>query len=133
MITKVVNENIEVHTVPLEKIYISDIDLKIEFDDNKKNRLRITFKPYQAFKVITIDCVSAQEYINERNFKNGRFTRYMLEIVHSQWIEELKRETNSSSTFLEKSHHYFLILGNNVVEIISYENYVIEWISNDGK
>lgn len=127
LITKVLHEDIEIHSVPLEKIEITDTAIKINYDDINENRVYLTFNTYQAFKIITIDCVSAQDYYNDFCYKNGIHHRYILEIIDSPWIKNLKSSlTDVTANFLDKAHHYFLLLGDNVLEIIAFDNYILE-------
>lgn len=127
LIIKVLHQDIEIHSVPLEKIEITDTVIKIDYDDIGGNRVRITFNTYQAFKITTIDCVSAQDYYNDFCYKNGIHHRYILEVIDSPWIKDLRNNlTDTTATFLDKAHHYFLLLGDNVLEIIAFDNYILE-------
>lgn len=130
MKTKAIYENIEIHTVPLEDISISDIEIIIEFDDINKKRIKLIFKPYQAFKVTTIDCISVRDYDTNISYMNGRYHRHIIEILDSPWISELKKcPLGSNHSFMGKAHHYFLLLGDNGIEIITYDNFKIENIN----
>jgi len=104
LITKVLHKDVEIHSVPLEKIEITDTFIKISYDDIDENRIEVTIHTYQAFRTTTIDCVSAQDYHNEFCYRDGIYHR----------------------TFLDKAHHYFLLLGDNIIEFIAFDNYTLK-------
>ncbi|WP_086350819.1 hypothetical protein [Candidatus Enterococcus clewellii] len=128
---KILNKDIIINTVPLEKIVIEDNNIEIHFDDNNDVRFVFETSSYQAIRVTTRDCMNASDYINELNFYDGRYHNYMLEILNSSWINELKQVNEGKQVeFLNESHHYFLLLGDNVVEIIAYNNFNLKQLGN---
>jgi len=120
MITKVINKDFEIHTTPLEKISMNANSVEIFLDDVKEIRYKISARPYQAVKIITIDCTSSVDYYNDYCYRDGRFRRHILEIESSSFINDLKEKT-SDSVFLEKSRHFVLPLQENIVELVAYD------------
>ena len=132
LITKVLHKDIELHSVPLENIEITNNTIKITYDDINEDRMELMFKTYQAFKITTIDCVSAQDYYNEFCYRDGIYHRHILEIINSPWIKSLKNSlTDITATFLDKAHHYFLLLGDSVLEIIAFDNYELKKLAQE--
>ncbi|MCB5955161.1 hypothetical protein [Enterococcus sp. CWB-B31] len=128
---EILNKDLIINTIPLEKIVIEDNCIAIYFDDN--NGVRFVFESfsYQEIKVTTRDYMNASDYINELNFYDGRYHNYILEILNSSWINELKQINEGKQVeFLNESHHYFLLLGDNVVEIIAYDNFNLKQLDN---
>jgi len=54
LITKVLHKDVEIHSVPLEKIEITDTFIKISYDDIDENRIEVTIHTYQALSLLTI-------------------------------------------------------------------------------
>jgi len=120
MNTKVLMQDFEMHTTPLEKISINSNYIEILLDDVAGNRYKISAKPYQAIKIVAIDCVSSVDYHNDYCFRDGRYHRHILQIENSDFLNTL-RETASEHDFLEKSRHFVLPLQDNIIELIAYE------------
>jgi len=122
MRVEVYDKRFEINTTPLETISVSSNEVTIELDDVKENRHRIKFSPYQAIKVITIDCVSSREYFNDYSFRNGYYQRYILNVDDSEWINALKSKlSDNMANFLNESIHYVLPLQENIIEIIAHK------------
>ena len=118
--TQVIMPDFEIHTTPLEKILIDAYSVEILLDDIRENRYRIFAKPYQAIKIITIDCASSENYHNDYCFRDGKYHRHILLMINSNLINELKINATEHD-FLEKAKHFILPLQENIVEIIAYE------------
>lgn len=106
-----------IHTTPLAKVISSESKTFVELDDENEHRLRITFKPTQATRLITYDCFSLPDGLEIRS-KN------VIEVVDSPWIIELNKvlsSSDSSATFLDQSKHYLLPLQDNFLEVIAWE------------
>lgn len=117
---KIIYPEFEIHTTPLEEVKIDSTSLQIMLDDIFEERYILYAKPYQAFKITTIDCVSSHNYYNEFCYRNGIFHRHILQIENSDYISELKN-ANPSVDFLNSSKHFALLLQDNLIDIISYE------------
>lgn len=117
---RVVNKDFEINTTPLEKLVLDVYTIDIELDDVNEKRFNIKVKPYQAMKIVTIDCVSSKDYFNEYCFRDGRYHRHILEIEDSEWIKQLKQGlTDKSATFLDDTKHFALPLQDIVIEFIA--------------
>jgi hypothetical protein len=127
MKNKVINKNLEIHTTPLEKLILDTYKIDIELDDINEKRYKIKVNPYQAIKIVTIDCVSSKDYFNEYCFREGRYHRHILEIEDSKWIEELKQSlTDKTATFLNDVKHFVLPLQDIVIEFVAKEFFISE-------
>ncbi len=85
-----VNKNFEIHTTLLEKLSIDRYNIKIELDDISEKRYIIEVAPYQAIKVITIDCLSSMEYFDEYCFRDGIISKQRQYVHLSNDIETAK-------------------------------------------
>ena len=129
MYATVVMKDFEIHTTPLEEIVINSYSITVFLDDVFEKRFKITFCPFQLFKVLTIDCASAFDYYNDYSLRGGRYHRHILEMKDSPLIKELK-ENAPYCTFLEKSRHFVLPLQENIVEVVAYD-FTIEPYPNE--
>ena len=77
----VVLPEIEIHTTPLEELFIDSNSITIFFDDINENRYKMIAEPYQAINITTIDCASSEYY----NFcyRDGIFHRNILQVENS--------------------------------------------------
>ena len=120
MKTNVIMRDFEIHSTPLEKISIDSNSIEILLDDVAENRYKISAKPYQAIKIVTIDCASSVDYHNDYCFRDGRYHRHILLIENSDFLNTL-REKTSENNFLEKAKHFVLPLQDNIIELIAYD------------
>jgi len=121
----IVENNIDIHETPMEKIIIND-GLVIEFDDVEENRWRIRFSPYQALKVTTIDCFDVTTLL-----VNGGYYRKILGISESDWIAQLiptLKLKDQNANFMEKAHHFVFPFQDIIVEVVAWGNYKLEKI-----
>ena len=96
------------------------------FDDINLNRIVKKFIDVISFKV-TYEDVWNCDYLCEEAFytdENGvdRYRRYIYEVLDSKWIDELKKncDEQDAAVFEDKDfHHYVLMLGDIVLEVIS--------------
>ena len=125
MKTKIIDRETVIHTVPLEKIDYGK-NLTVHFDDINLNRIVKKFIEVISFKV-TYEDVWNCDYLCEEAFytdENGvdRYIRYIYEVLDSKWIDELRKncDEQDAGVFEDKEfHHYVLILGDIVLEVIS--------------
>ena len=129
---RIVTKNPEIDTVPYYELFINYKNQYIEFDDINEKRWKIEFKTVQAWKVTAFDCINLELLdTNETVDEKGINHHYILEVVNSHWIKELEKELYSrdkNATFFEKSHHYILPLGDEIIEVIAWDNYKLEQI-----
>jgi len=45
------------------------------------------------------------------------------------WIKSLKNSL--TATFLDKAHHYFLLLGDSALEVIAFDNYELKKLAQE--
>lgn len=126
MENKVIFKEFEINTTPLEKMVLDPYSIEIELDDIEELRYKVIVKPYQAIKVVTIDCVSSKDYYNEYCFRDGFYHRHILEIDNSLWIQKLKKNITSSNMFLDGVKHFVLPLQDIIVEVIAKDIEIIK-------
>ncbi len=116
----VVYKDFEIHTTPLEILSIDPYCVNIELDDVSEKRFTIKASPYQAVRIVTIDCLSSMEYFNEYCFRDGIYHRHILEILESKWVEELRAGlADENAIFLDNAKHFVLPLQDIVIELIA--------------
>lgn len=137
----IANKNVQIHTTPLEDVRITGSKVSILFDDIHETRWCITFSPYQAVKVTTIDCIydgvinqifdipDAFLEVNKSQNPFGKvYRKYLLEVLDSDYVQQLKRSViDNSATFLEKARHFILPFQDNVIEIVAW-NYELSQV-----
>lgn len=114
----VVLPEIEIHTTPLEELFIDSSSITIFFDDINENRYKMIAEPYQAINITTIDCASSKYY----NFcyRDGIFHRNILQVENSELLCSLIKRANEKQ-FLMNSKHYVLPLQDNLIEFLAYD------------
>lgn len=125
MKTKIIDSNIVIHTVPLEKIDF-DTHLTVAFDDVNLNRITKKIINVVAFKVV-YDDVWDYDYMCDEAFYtdekgNEKYKRYIYELLDSKWIDELRKNSDEQDAdVFEKNeyHHYVLILGDKILEVVA--------------
>ncbi|MCK4260908.1 MAG: hypothetical protein KAX49_18165 [Halanaerobiales bacterium] len=133
MKVKIVSKVPEIHTTPLSKILIDDVHSSIEFDDVSEKRWKISFKTIQAWRITTADCFDTQKVLTDEAFSDGIYHKYILEFENSDWIQKLKEileKTDKEATFLDNTHHYILLLGDDIVEVVAWDNYKLECLDD---
>lgn len=122
MKTIVTNKEFEINVTPLEKITADAYSIDVELDDIHEERYSVSIEPFQAMKIVTIDCVSSKEYYNEYCFRDGLYHRHILEVEESNWIAQLKKDlVDESATFLDNVKHFVLPLQDIVVEFVAQD------------
>ena len=114
----VVLPEIEIHTTPLEELFIDSNSITIFFNDINENRYKMIAEPYQAINITTIDCASSEYY----NFcyRDGIFHRNILQVENSELLCSLIKRANEKQ-FLMNSKHYVLPLQDNLIEFLAYD------------
>ncbi|MBQ7008251.1 MAG: hypothetical protein IJN05_03440 [Ruminococcus sp.] len=118
MDVNVIIPEFEIHTTPLEEIFIDTTSITIMLDDINEERYKIFVQPYCAINVVTIDCVSSQKYYNDFCYRNGKFHRHILQIDNSIYLNELLKKMNNGQ-YINELKHYVLPLQDNLIEFIS--------------
>ena len=114
----VVLPEVTVHESSLEHFAYDGPQAVLEFDDADERRIRLVFPGWQAIRITTVDCFRVNSL-----FIDGRLVRSLLEVHDSPWLRELSAElsrTDYSATFMDKSRHFIVFLGDNVLEVAAY-------------
>ena len=132
MKVKILTKTPQIHTTCLYEIHKKDNKFLIYFDDISEKRWILSFNVIQAIQITTIDCFDIEPFIIKESISNGIYHRHILEIEESDKIKELKgklKQHDEKASFMEKSHHYLLILDDDILEIIAWDNYELEKIN----
>jgi hypothetical protein len=127
---KIVDKKLRIHTVPLEDIRVDGTKVTVFLDDVNVNRWKLTFCPFQAIKITTIDCCWSETPDGEEYFTDGHYVRYISEKCDSKWIKQIRKKLISAynEDYTQSSHHYVMILGDNLVEVMAW-NVEIEHVN----
>ncbi len=121
---KVFNKEFEIHTTPMEKIYMDPYLLKIELDDANENRYVIVCESYTAIKIIDADFVYSKYITHDYCLRNGRYQRYVLEYEESDWVKKLGEEDSDFGSYI--SRHFVLPLQEIIIEFVASEIKIIK-------
>jgi hypothetical protein len=83
---------------------------------DEERALKLSFSPYQAVRITTIDCVSSSEGLMA-------IPGTVVQLYESQWIKELKVslfQVDITADFLKKSRHFLIMTENDLIEIIAW-------------
>jgi len=147
MKTKIAYKDIEIHTVPLERLVLDQDNTKDNFlllDDVNEKRWKITFKRLHGLKITATDYRGLDFRKGVGNFPDECFTKgknfphchkYIMEVIDSPWIKELKNTLGEkpSAEDLESingTRHFLLPLYDNVIEIIAWDLQLEEYKSD---
>lgn len=114
-----------IHPVPLPEIAVARSEIKLMLDGADEQRKLFIFQPYQAIRITTQDCFVVP--LDSGFYKGGVFW-----VEESLWIAELKSALNQVdrlATFLDKSHHYVVPGGDDIVEIVAWR---MNWSGSGG-
>lgn len=128
MKTKRVNNSIIINNVPFAKIIIDDklYELIIEFDDTFEARRKVIFHSYYAYRMVWEEC-STNDFIDE-NMEIGTYKRYILEVIDSDWIKELKRVMNEKACedfIFDQARHFIFDMRDYIIEVVASEVEII--------
>jgi hypothetical protein len=112
--------------VPRPEIIVKTAEMTLMLDDADEHRRSLIFSPYQAIRITTQDCflVSRESGL----YKGGVFV-----VDDSPWIAELAASLShidSHATFLDRSHHFIIPSGDDVVEVVAWE---LRWTGDGGQ
>ena len=113
---KVISPEFEIHTTPLEEIFINNASITITLDDINEERYRLFVQPYQAINIVDIDCVSSRDYYNEFCYRDGKYHRHILQIENSDKINALTPKMHT-----KELKHFVLPLQDILIEFIAYD------------
>lgn len=127
MSLKIITREVEFNITPLEDISINTTSINIYFDDINEKRWKLTFCPFQAVKIVTVDCANPKMFL-----LNGTWQRFIIEMLDSNWIRELKStlsQNDEGADFMEKAHHFILPFQDNIIEVVAWDNFSLEMIN----
>lgn len=115
----IIDKTIRFHNTPLPEVKINSPSVLLFVDKPNEERFQIEFSPYQAARIITVDCfdlglISSDESIS--------MTIY--EVLNSKWIKQLKIElkgNDEGANFLDKSKHFMMPLQDDFLEVVAWE------------
>jgi len=97
------------------RVVVTSPQVCVETDGADGARLRFDFDIYQAVRVRSIDLYMP---------RGPEFVPYtVVEVEHSRWIEELRADlaqVDATADFLDRSHHWTLHAGDDVVEVVAW-------------
>lgn len=114
-----------IHTVPLPELRVAQSQVELSLDTADEQRQHFVFRPYQAIRVTTEDCFLASP--DSGLHKGGVFV-----VEDSPWLLELRKalsQIDRGATFLDRSHHYVIPSGDDIVEVIAWG---IKWDGCEG-
>lgn len=110
----------DLHETPLPKIFIEPGVVVVEADDTSEKRIRITFRPCQAVRIITEDCFIVPYEVD----LPGQVT----EILDSPWVQQLKenlQKKDEGASFMNKGRHFLIpAMGGVYVEVVAWD---VKW------
>ena len=106
----------QLHQAQRPRVVVRSPQVDVEADGADERALRFEFDVYQAARVRSIDLFVPPD---------GEFKPFrVVEVLRSPWIEELRADlaqVNHTADFLDRSHHWLLHCGDDVVEIVAWE------------
>lgn len=104
------------HETPLAIIRVDFPRVVLEADDQHERRVRFTFEPYQAVRVVTADCFLVPEGLTLS------VPWPVFACSDSSWIEQLKdclSRKDVTATFLNNARHFLIPLQDDFVEVVA--------------
>lgn len=106
----------QLHQAQRPRVTIRSPQVEVEADGADERVLRFSFDTYQAARVRSIDLFVPPD---------GEFKPFrVVEVQRSPWIEELRADlaqVDHTADFLDRSHHWLLHCGDDVVEVVAWE------------
>lgn len=106
------------HETPLAAVQFEDGEVILDVDDENEKRMRITFAPYQAMRIVTADC-----FLLPKESDESIISKTIVEIDDSKWLMELKynlSEVDAGADFMDKAHHYLVPLQDDFLEVVAW-------------
>ena len=106
----------KLNATPLASVICNAPKIFVEADDEKESRIRLTFFPYQAIKMVTVDCFYLPDGMSI-------IPQTVMEIQDSAWIDELRNTlklTDCEADFMDKAKHFLLPLEDDFLEVVSW-------------
>ena len=107
----------KLHVTPLASVICNAPKIIVEADDEKESRVRFTFEPYQAIRMVTADCFDLPDGMSI-------IPQTIMEIQNSIWIDELLntlKMTDCEADFMDKARHFLLPLQDDFLEIVAWD------------
>lgn len=106
----------KLNATPLALVVCSAPKIIVEVDDRSESRIKFIFEPYQAIKMVTVDCFSL-------SYGMSIIPQTVMEIKNSVWIDELRKTlklTDYEADFMDKSKHFLLPLQDDFLEVVAW-------------
>ena len=97
-------------------IQMADRSIRATVQDIGGHELVLTFQPYQAARVVTVDCYRAPEGLGHR-------PRSIYWSRSSAWLNELRgrlTELDPGADFLDRAIHFLVPAGDDVLEVVAW-------------
>lgn len=98
-------------------IQVADRAIRATLQDAQGHDLVLTFKPYQAARLVTVDCYRAPEGLGHRP-RSIHWAR------SSAWLDELRErlaELDPGADFMERAIHFLVPAGDDVLEVVAWQ------------
>lgn len=116
VIHEVVDGVPQLHQAQRPRVMVRSPQVEVEVDGADERALRFSFDVYQAARVRSIDLFVPPD---------GEFKPFrVVEVLRSPWIEELRAnlaQVDHTADFLDRSRHWLLHCGDDVVEVVAWE------------
>ena len=106
----------ELNSSPRASVTCADSKVIVEADDINEVRVRLTFSPYQAIKMVTADCFDLPDGMSI-------IPQAIMEIENSEWLSELRfalELTDIDADFMDKAKHFLLPLEDDFLEVVAW-------------
>ena len=106
----------KLNATPLALVVCSGSKIIVEVDDTSESRIKFIFEPYQAIKMVTVDCFNL-------SYGMSIIPQTVMEIKNSVWIDELRKAlklTDYEADFMDKSKHFLLPLQDDFLEVVAW-------------
>jgi len=107
----------KLHVTPLASVICNAPKIIVEADDEKESRVRFTFEPYQAIRMVTADCFDVPDGMSI-------IPQTIMEIQNSTWIDQLRstlKMTDCDADFMDKARHFLFPLQDDFLEIVAWD------------
>ena len=128
---KIANNDLQLNTVPMEKLVFDETENKyyILLDDINCIRWKVSFESLQSLKISVLETKNLNFMkggdFPDDCFVNGElhecFQSYIMEVLDSNWIKELKDDTNMSNNNMQikKIKHFLMVTYDYIIEILA--------------
>jgi hypothetical protein len=105
------------HETPLGVIRVENGRVTVEGDTPEEVRVRFVCEPYQAVRMVTIDCAPMPEGLVLRGGE-------IIEVRNSAWVAALRdvlQRVDHTATFLDRARHFIFPLQDDLLEVVAWD------------